>query len=73
MVGRAGEPMGLRQLRAMARMRAMVVLPMPRWPLKMYPWAMRSWASALARVTVTWSWPTTSAKRWGRYFRARTW
>jgi hypothetical protein len=25
----------------MARMRAMVVLPMPRWPLKMYPWATR--------------------------------
>ena len=34
-VGRAAVPMGLRQLRAMARMRAMVVLPMPRWPLKM--------------------------------------
>ena len=31
-VGRAAEPMGLRQLRAMARMRAMVVLPIPRWP-----------------------------------------
>ena len=34
-VGRTSEPMALRQLSAMARMRAMVVLPMPRWPLKM--------------------------------------
>ena len=30
-----GLPMALRQLSAMARMRAMVVLPMPRWPEKM--------------------------------------
>ena len=34
-VGRAGSPMAVRQLRALARMRAMVVLPMPRWPEKM--------------------------------------
>ena len=34
-VGRRGLPIGLRQLRAAARMRAMVVLPMPRWPEKM--------------------------------------
>ena len=32
---RRREPMALRQLRAWARMRAMVVLPMPRWPEKM--------------------------------------
>ena len=30
-----GLPIALRQLRAEARMRAMVVLPMPRWPEKM--------------------------------------
>ena len=29
-------------------------------------------ASAFNRVRVTWSWPATSAKRCGRYFRART-
>ena len=34
-VGRTALPMGLRQLSAQARMRAMVVLPMPRWPQKM--------------------------------------
>jgi len=34
-VGRATLPIGLRQLSAMARMRAMVVLPMPLCPLKM--------------------------------------
>jgi hypothetical protein len=34
-VGRVGEPISVRQFRAMATMRAMVVLPMPRCPLKM--------------------------------------
>ena len=29
--------------------------------------------SAFSSVRVTWSWPTTSAKRCGRYLRARTW
>ena len=30
-------------------------------------------AEGVGRVRVTWSWPATSAKRCGRYFRARTW
>src|ERR1700691_290077 len=34
---------------------------------------MRFWAMALDRVWVTCSWPTTSAKRCGRYLRAMTW
>ncbi len=34
-VGRSGEPTGVLQFNAAARMRAMVVLPMPRWPEKM--------------------------------------
>ena len=33
--GAGSDADGVRQLSAMARMRAMVVLPMPRWPLKM--------------------------------------
>ena len=34
-VGRSAVPTSVRQSRAIARMRAMVVLPMPRWPEKM--------------------------------------
>src|ERR1041385_4100656 len=34
---------------------------------------MRFCAMALASVSVTCSWPTTSAKRCGRYLRAMTW
>ena len=58
--------------RHLAKIRAMVVLPVPRGPLKRYACAMRPEAMALLRVWVTCSCPTTSAKRCGRYLRAIT-
>src|SRR5512133_1039421 len=54
-------------------MRAMVVLPVPRCPEKMYPCATRCCAMAFSRVFLTCSWLTTSAKDCGRYFLAITW
>src|SRR5882672_2428569 len=67
-----GVPIGVRQLRAIARMRAIVVFPMPRCPLKMYPWAIRPCSMAFLSVRVTWSCPITSENFCGRYLRART-
>src|SRR5438093_9953261 len=61
------------QLSALARSRAVVVLPTPRGPAKRNAWATRPTAIAACRVRVTCSCPTTSAKRWGRSRRARTW
>src|ERR1017187_542139 len=61
------------QFRQRARMRATVVFPVPRWPEKMYPWAMRFCAIAFSSVVLTCSWLTTSWNVWGRYLRAITW
>src|SRR5436305_12069572 len=61
------------QLTQRARIGATVVLPVPRWPEKMYPWAMRRWLMALARVVRTCSWPISSENDCGRYLRAITW
>ena len=57
------------QLSALARMRAIEVLPVPRGPAKRY--ACRTWSRAIAffSVRTTASWPTTSSKSCGRYFR----
>ena len=71
-VGLSADPIAFRQFKAIARMRAIVVFPITRWPLKIYPCAIRPWVSAFISVTVTWSCPTTSANRWGRYLRAKT-
>ena len=60
------------QLIAFARMRAAVVLPTPRGPLKRYAWASRSSRIALRRVSVTCSCATSSSNRCGRYLRAVT-
>ena len=57
---------------ALARMRAALVLPTPRAPVNRKAWWTRFWAMALVNVRATCSCPTSSAKRWGRYFRART-
>ncbi len=54
------------QLSALARMRAVEVLPVPRGPLKRYPWPTRRSRTALRKAWVTWSWPRTSANRPGR-------
>ena len=49
-------------------MRAIEVLPVPRGPAKRYAW--RTAASiAFLSVRTTASWPTTSSKVCGRYFR----
>ena len=62
--GAAGS--GPLQLRALARMRAMLVLPVPRGPANTYPWATVFSVMALVSVRATWSWPTTSANVCGR-------
>jgi hypothetical protein len=61
------------QLSALARMRAVVVLPTPRAPDSRNAWPMRPEASAFCSVRVTVDWPTTSSNVLGRHFRARTW
>src|SRR2546429_7973760 len=60
------------QFKARARMRAEVVLPHPRGPVKRNACATRPVLSALTRVRTTCSCPVRSEKRWGRYFLART-
>src|SRR5262249_16263644 len=54
------------QLRALARMRAVEVLPTPRAPVNRYACATRVLSSALTRARGTGSWPTTSGKCCGR-------
>ena len=65
-------PSGPMQLRARAMIRAVVVLPTPRTPVRMKAWAMRPVAIAFDRVRTIASWPISSAKVCGRYLRART-
>ena len=65
-------PSGPVQLSARAMMRAVVVLPTPRTPVRMKAWAMRPVDIALARVRTIASWPINSAKVLGRYLRAST-
>ena len=68
--------MPVSQLRDLARMRAMVVLPTPRVPVNRKAWCSRSWSRALMRARSTCSWPTISAKLRGRHFSPgpdRTW
>jgi len=62
----------LEQLRALARMRAVVVFPTPRAPEKRKAWPMRPEERAFFRVRVRVACPTTSSKVLGRHFRART-
>jgi hypothetical protein len=57
------------QLRHLARMRAVVVLPLPRCPQNRYAWTIRPAAMAFWRVRVTRSWPATSSNVWGRHLR----
>src|SRR3954454_10946001 len=60
------------QLRARARMRALVVFPQPRGPVKRKACATRPDFSALTRVRTTCSCPVKSENFCGRYFLART-
>ena len=56
----------------LARMRAALVLPTPRAPVKRKAWWTRFAAMAFVSVRATCSCPISSRNRWGRYFRART-
>jgi hypothetical protein len=60
------------QFRAFASSRAVVVFPTPRAPVNKNACATRPLWSAFAKVRLTCSWPTISAKVCGRYLRART-
>ena len=60
------------QLRHRAMMRAAVVLPTPRMPVKRKACAIRPLLSACAKVRVTCSCPTSSLNRSGRHLRAST-
>jgi hypothetical protein len=53
-------------------MRAVVVLPEPRWPANTNACAIRLAAIALRSVRVTAVCPTTSSNFCGRHLRART-
>src|SRR6266496_5304235 len=57
------------QLSERARIRALDVLPQPLGPLKRYAWWTRPLRRAWRSGSVTCSWPLTSAKVAGRYFR----
>ena len=63
----------VRQLRLLARMRAIVVLPTPRVPVSRYAWWMRPRDSELASAVTTCSWPESSPNVIGRHLRASTW
>src|SRR5690348_3536720 len=62
----------LSQLSALARMRAIDVLPVPRVPQKRNACAIRPLSIARLSVLATWSCPTTSSKVCDRYLRAST-
>ena len=57
------------QLSALAIMRAVDVLPVPRGPLSRYACPTRSWLTALRKARTKWGCPTTSANRCGRNLR----
>ena len=65
-------PSGPTQLSARAISRAVVVLPMPRTPVRMKAWWTRFSRMALVSVRTRTSWPISSSKVAGRYLRART-
>jgi len=60
------------QLSDLAKIRAIVVLPTPRVPVKRKAWWMRPESSAFTSARRTWSCPTSSSKLRGRHLRART-
>ena len=70
--GLAVGPSAFEQLSALARMRAVVVLPTPRAPESRNAWPILPRSSAFCSVRVTVVCPTTSSKDVGRYLRART-
>ena len=60
------------QLSALAKMRAVEVLPVPRGPTKRYACASRVCAMAFFSVVTMCSCPTISSNVCGRYLRAKT-
>ena len=65
-------PSGPTQFRPLAMIRAVVVLPVPRIPVRMKAWAIRPRSKALRSVRTIASWPIRSSSVCGRYFRAST-
>ena len=65
-------PSALRQFNPLATIRAVVVLPTPRTPVRIKACATLPWAKALDKVRTSASWPFKSAKVVGRYLRAST-
>ena len=65
-------PSGPMQFMPLAMIRAVVVLPVPRMPVMMKAWAIRSALNAFLSVRTIASCPTRSANVSGRYLRART-
>jgi hypothetical protein len=61
------------QFNALARIRAVEVLPVPRGPLKRYACPTRPSRTAFLRARLTCSCPSTSSKRCGRKRRYRDW
>src|SRR5688572_17690611 len=57
------------QLSERARILATDVFPVPRDPTNKYAWWTLPWATALLIVRTIATWPTTSAKVWGRCLR----
>src|SRR4051794_25042605 len=60
------------QFSALAMIRALDVLPVPRVPQNRYAWAIRPDEIAFFSVCATWSCPTNWSKLFDRYLRART-
>ena len=65
-------PSGPVQFSPLAMMRAVVVLPVPRMPVRMKACAIRPASKAFLSVRTIASWPIRSAKVEGRYLRAST-
>ena len=60
------------QLRALAMILAVVVLPTPLIPVKRKAWANLPSLRELLKVFTSVSWPMSSLKSFGRYLRAKT-
>jgi hypothetical protein len=54
---------GASQLTALARIRAVLVLPVPRMPVKRYAWVRRPETRAFFSVRTVAAWPTRSSNR----------
>ena len=58
----------LRQFTALEKILAILVLPVPLGPLKMYAWPILPVKIEFSSIFITTSWPTTSENVFGLYF-----